>query len=52
MTHYYHMHTSRGDGPVSAMAPTPLSYKTRGGGGGGVGGGSHTRTGPSRPPVR
>ena len=30
------------------MAPTPLSFKTRGGGGGwGV---LHTRTGPGRPP--
>ena len=30
--------------------PAPLSFKTRGGGGGGWGV-SHTRTGPSRPPV-
>ena len=42
-------HAKKNFGAVGAMAPTPLSLKTLGGGGGwGV---SHTRTGPSRPPV-
>ena len=42
-------HAQKNFGAIGAMAPTPLSLKTRGGGGGwGV---SHTRTGPGRPPV-
>ena len=43
-------HAQKNFGAVGAMAPTPLSLKTRGGGGGG-GWVSHTRTGPGRPPV-
>ena len=42
-------HAQKNFNAVGAMAPTPLALKTRGGGGGwGV---SHTRTGPSRPPL-
>ena len=37
------------DKNFGAMAPAPLSFKTRGGGGGGWGV-SHTRTEPGRPP--
>ena len=42
-------HAQKNFGAVGAMAPTPLSLKTRGGGGGGWGV-SHTRTGPGCPP--
>ena len=44
-------HAQKNFSAVGAMAPTPLSLKTRGEGGGGGLGGSHTRTGLAPPPL-